>query len=529
MPLASYLTRLIWLCVAPLLLFAVWLAYDKLRAVQLENEGEATVIARNFATALDQHLAARIGALNVLSVSPLIDNPARWNEFYRVAQGFRDNFGSHVLLAGVGEPMPTVFNTRVPFGTPLPPLPRPRGNVAAAQALASGKPAVGDIFMGQIARVNQVAIAVPVLREKQTNYLLLATFETRLFQERLDKVVVPEGWRLTLRDGQGATIASRGPARGDGEAVGYRVEVKSAVAPWSVAVEIPRGLYLGALRDAGLLVGGGVVLATLIGIGGGLLGRRRLAVAVARLMPEGQAQRGGADIAEFAAARASIDRDRRRIDGFAVAQDRAIEQERRRLAREVHDQLGQVFTAIKLIAQSIPRAAYPPGQEAALGQALELGIASARRITAELRPPLLDDLGLAAALEHYVRDIARAGPPAWAVEVRDAARLGEAQALGLFRIVQEAVTNVRRHAGASHVWIHGEADDGHYRLRIEDDGRGFDPAAVRPGALGLTGMRERARLLDGQCVVRPRAGGGAVVEVRLPLDRIEDDHEHPAA
>lgn len=517
MPLASYLTRLIWLCVAPLLLFAAWLAHDRLRALQTGNETEAAAIARNFATAIDQHLAARAGALKVMAASPLIDTPAGWQEVYRMAQDYRDSFGSHLILASVGEPMQMLFNTRQPFGTPLPPLPRPRGNVAAAKALASGKPEVGDIFVGPIARENLVAIATPVLREERTTHLLVATFETRLFQERLDRLSMPEGWRLALYDGQGTAIAQRGPARAGAGEAGYGAEFKSAVAPWSVAVEIPRDVYRGAMVDAGLLVGGGVVLATLVGLGGGLLARRRLAVAVERLVPEEPTHPGGAEIAEFDAARARIDAANRRLAHFAAAQDRAIEEERRHVAREVHDQLGQVFTAIKLIAQSLPRESFPPGQAAALDQALEMGIAGARRITAELRPPLLDDLGLAAALEHYAQGIAAAGPPACVAEIADDDRLEAAQALGLFRIVQEAVTNVRRHAGAKQVAITGRAENDRYLLCVDDDGRGIDEAAIRPGALGLTGMSERARLLDGECVVKSGDGGGTVVEVRLPL------------
>lgn len=225
---------------------------------------------------------------------------------------------------------------------------------------------------------------------------------------------------------------------------------------------------------------------------------------------------------------AALNGARERISNFAIEQDRAIEQERRRLAREVHDQIGQVFTAVKLILMSVRQDAFPAGQAAALDQAIESGITTARRITADLRPPLLDDLGLAAALEHYANSVVRPAQLACKVTIHDQAALTNAQALGLFRIVQEAMTNILRHADARQVTIAGEASSGSYRLRIADDGAGFDPAQVRLGAQGLAGMRERARLMQGRCTISAGPEGGTVVEIELPLhDR--NENEHPAA
>lgn len=207
----------------------------------------------------------------------------------------------------------------------------------------------------------------------------------------------------------------------------------------------------------------------------------------------------------------------RRLAAYAVEQDRAIEAERRRLAREVHDQIGQVFTAIRLIAGSLPRSAFPPGQEAALNSALDMGIASARRVTADLRPPLLDDLGLEAAVQHSVQAVAVPAGIACEVAIADHDRLSPQQALSLFRIVQEAVTNVLRHARARRLRIAGQTTDAIFILGIEDDGRGIGTEELRPGALGLTGMRERAALLGGVCEIGPGSPAGTRVEVRLPL------------
>lgn len=198
-----------------------------------------------------------------------------------------------------------------------------------------------------------------------------------------------------------------------------------------------------------------------------------------------------------------------------------IEAERTRLAREVHDQLGQILTAAKLHAHHRVRS------DPSLAQCVELldkAIRISRRIAADLRPPLLDELGLAAALKHLVGQTALSARQ----RVADDQRLAPRQAEALFRIAQEAVANVQRHAGAEHLHIQGEAVDGQYLLALEDDGKGFDPAAVRAGALGLVGMRERALIAGGECRWQRPRHGGTRVEVRVPLNPPGDSDAHLA-
>lgn len=532
-PLSTYLTRLIWGSILPLMAFAAWLAYAHVSAIQAETDQEAGYIARNFATAIDHHLNARIGALKVMAASPLADDSSLWPLYYQVSQGYRANFGSHVIFAAADEPRRMIFNTRAPFGTLLPPLPTARGSTAAPRAVSTGQAAVGDIFVGPVAQEKLIAVAVPLVRQEKVVKLLLATFELHLFQTRLEQVALPTGWQLSLLDSQGEVIARhRASANqsGNGAEPYWRFDASLTVAPWSVVLEIPRDRYLAPIVSVGVALGLGVIAAILIGIGGGLWGTRRLNRAITGLT-ESAASHDQLAIVEIDTVRQRIDADSRRIAAFAMAQDQAIEQERRRVAREVHDQMGQVFTAIRLIVQSIPREAIPADQTAALQQALDMGIASARKITAELRPPLLDDLGLAAALEHFGKEASRAGQVSFSVDMQDDERLCAAQALGLFRIVQEAVTNILRHAGASHVTITGRAGDQRYRLCIEDDGRGFDPATIRQGAMGLINMHERARLMRGGCEITARPQGGTRIVVSLPLDEKDDNglHELPAA
>lgn len=535
MPLSSYLTRLIWICVLPVMFFSGWVSYDHVLQLQATSDQEANLIAKNFATSIDHHLNARIGSLKVMAASPLVDDPSMWPIYYKVSQGYQENFGSHVIFAEANEPRQMIFNTRLPFGSSLPAVPTPKGKAAVPLAVRTGLPAVGDIVVGPVAGEPLVVIAVPVIRLEKVVKLLIATFELRLFQDRLEQVVLPEGWGLSLLDSQGEIIARRHPAKNESGSPGEtyrRVVVKTAAAPWSVVLEIPRTIYFAPMVKAGIALGAGLLVVVLIGIGGGLWGTRRLSRAVAELAKRNHGHQDTAtEIAEIAAVRQLIDEDSRRIAKFATTQNHAIEEERRRVAREVHDQLGQIFTALKMIVQSVPREAFPPGQEAALSQALEMGIASARKITANLRPPLLDDLGLADALDHFGKEVARAGNVECQVEMTDHALLSPEQALGLFRICQEAVTNVLRHAQASRIEISGRETGGRYTLTLSDNGRGFDLGTVRQGAMGLVNMQERATLMNGSCKITSRSGGGTTIDIVLPLNKEEApaSHEHPAA
>lgn len=204
------------------------------------------------------------------------------------------------------------------------------------------------------------------------------------------------------------------------------------------------------------------------------------------------------------------------IEAFAHGLDRSIEDERRRLAREVHDQLGQLLTALKMMVHRALQGA--PGREqdwpqieAVLGE----GIATVRRISAALRPPLLDDLGLEAALGLAGRQFAERTGLACEVELADAGRLSADQANQLYRIAQEALTNVARHAQAARVRIEGAVVEGEYRLAIEDDGVGM--ALPARSSLGLPSMRERAALAGGELRIGPGAAGGVRVEARVPF------------
>jgi signal transduction histidine kinase len=202
------------------------------------------------------------------------------------------------------------------------------------------------------------------------------------------------------------------------------------------------------------------------------------------------------------------------------------EDERADLAREIHDVLGQSLTAIKFDLSKTARVLTELGDDTAAarrtllqatGEVDEL-IRSLRRISSHLRPVLLDQLGLFPTIEAHAREWQqRTGID---TEVRFSSsdlELNPKQSIALFRIVQESLTNVVRHANASHVVISGSAGSGSLALQIEDNGIGFDPEIATKKSLGLLGMQERARLVGAQLRFDSSPGQGAIVRILLQL------------
>ena len=206
------------------------------------------------------------------------------------------------------------------------------------------------------------------------------------------------------------------------------------------------------------------------------------------------------------------------------------EDERRFLSHELHDELGQTLTALKLRLQVAARAeARPEGRESPLAQPLAIVddmIARVRRISLDLRPPLLDEVGLVCALRAYLQS--QAAVSGLAIELHAAEphdetprRLPPDYEIACFRVVQEAITNILRHAGARRIDVHFARSADRVSLSIRDDGRGFDPmtldeAAAR-GHLGVPGMRERILARGGQFRLASTPGEGTTIEVDLPL------------
>lgn len=230
-------------------------------------------------------------------------------------------------------------------------------------------------------------------------------------------------------------------------------------------------------------------------------------------------------LGELAAERDKLEGEVTRRTGELTALARYLqtvrEDERSRLARELHDELGGLLTAAKLDVARVRRRVQDQGPEVAeridhLGRTLDAGIALKRRIIEDLRPSALSNLGLQRTLEILCQEFAARAEIDVAVDVADLS-LGDERELAIYRCVQEALTNVAKYAQARRVSVRLHADGGEARLEVEDDGVGFDPGRIRSGAHGLAGMRFRMQSCGGELQIRSHAGGGTRVQATLPL------------
>jgi two-component system sensor histidine kinase UhpB len=196
------------------------------------------------------------------------------------------------------------------------------------------------------------------------------------------------------------------------------------------------------------------------------------------------------------------------------------EAERARVARELHDEVGQVFTAIMLQIEGISaRAPTELGEELdELRETARVGATDVRRIASRLRPEALEDLGLTSALSALATSFTRqAGIPVERAIETDLG-LDREQELVVYRVAQEALTNVARHAGASEVALSLRREDGDIVLRVRDDGRGL-PADAATSSNGIRGMRERAMLIGAR--LRLDGDRGTTVVLRVPRPRMD--------
>ena len=213
-----------------------------------------------------------------------------------------------------------------------------------------------------------------------------------------------------------------------------------------------------------------------------------------------------------------LEDERRRSAHRALA---AQEGERVRVSRELHDGVGQRLTGVLLRLQSVEERTPEPARAdvAAVRAEVRASLEEVRDTARRLRPEALEDLGLGAALAALTRDVARDAPVTVERDLRgDLDGLGHELDVVVYRVAQEALTNVVRHSGARRAALRVHRDGDRLVLAVVDDGRGFDPAAAAAGA-GLTGMHERALLVDGTLTVAAAAGAGTTVRLDVGVPR----------
>jgi signal transduction histidine kinase len=219
---------------------------------------------------------------------------------------------------------------------------------------------------------------------------------------------------------------------------------------------------------------------------------------------------------------------------------KASEEERQRWARELHDETLQELAGLKVLLSGARRSDDPGRLDGAVDQALDMithGIANLRALITDLRPAALDSLGPEPALRALASRVERQAGLSIELDVRlayeqgrtDRRHVAEIEA-AIYRLVQEALTNVAKHAHATAVWIEvaDSDDDGHVEIEVRDDGRGFDPKGATDG-FGLLGMRERIGLVQGKLDVRSAPGEGTTVRARIPSQRRSAGAESIAA
>jgi signal transduction histidine kinase len=253
------------------------------------------------------------------------------------------------------------------------------------------------------------------------------------------------------------------------------------------------------------------------------LARAREALAELNVGLEGQV---AARSAELSAAYDAL----RQVAARAIALQEA---ERRVIARELHDSAGQALTAIRIHLQLIIQGAERPPELIRLAErALTITDATLeeiRRAVVLLGPAILDDVGLVAALGRLCDDLLEDGTVRLEADIQLPPRgLGPALESAIYRICQEALTNVVRHAAARQVTLRASVDERAVHLEIADDGRGFDPSAVGARSRGLLGIRERVELLGGAITITSAPGRGAQLRAELPRLALSSDGDDSA-
>jgi signal transduction histidine kinase len=230
------------------------------------------------------------------------------------------------------------------------------------------------------------------------------------------------------------------------------------------------------------------------------------------------------DITERKRMENEIRRSREQLRLLGARLEQVREEERIRIAREIHDELGGFLTVLKLDLEGLakePTTSSPGfrGKLSAIERTIVSGLGSVRRICSDLRPSMLDHIGLSAAIEWQMNEWqAKTGVRCMMTSTIDDDGLDAGRATAAFRILQEALTNVARHAAATSVHVRLWTDEAMLRLEIRDNGRGFSAAATRESAsLGLLGMKERAFSYGGNVEIQGAPGKGTVVGVSIPL------------
>lgn len=575
--------------IVPLLAFSAFLVFQAADRERMLMEREARARAQSTAAAIDQMLGAVRGRLVALASSHLLQEGDFTDYRRRLARPLASQGLTMVLSDPDGH---TIFDTLTPEDAPVADFPPGAGlkQVATTSIPAvSGfvrHPATGAPVMLVSAPVlvadrgvyvlslNIASMLQPILTQQNLPEGWLATVVDR------DGVVVARLRNPERYVGQPASKYAVAAVQGANEGMfryltfeGIPVEnafTHVSLSGWTVVIAIPRSILLAPVWHSveTLAVAGAITLCFAVSLAA-IISRqisrpiRRLvrmaaevghgrfiqdtitglaeadSVAASLAQASERLVRTAADREEAAQElRESGERYRALADKLAQANGerqallerivQAQEEERLRIARELHDGLGQYLTGLKIGLTAMERSCTPGSRAPQQLEALkvlsdEMGQALSK-MAWEIRPTALDDLGLETALSQYLEEWSERSGMRIDLEVRmDGGRLPPVLETTLFRVVQEAITNVIRHADAEHAAVILDARGREVRLIIEDNGRGLscDEEDIRSGSggrhLGLIGMRERLALVDGRLEIESEPGKGTTLYIRVPL------------
>jgi signal transduction histidine kinase len=235
-------------------------------------------------------------------------------------------------------------------------------------------------------------------------------------------------------------------------------------------------------------------------------------------------------VIDLRAAKAEVSQSHAQLQLLAAHMEEAREEEQKRIARDIHDEMGGTLAAIDMHVHQMAAEVRPEmgalAGELGLLQALGVSaLASMRKVVSQLRPTALDDLGLSAAIDQCAADFeANSGIACRRNLVQDTAMLSDTESTMIFRILQESLNNVAKHSHATQAEVVLEMNGESMVLQVRDNGCGFDPQVARADCFGLLGMRERARIIGASIEISSGPGEGTCVSISLPVEHAEKSH-----
>ena len=551
-----WLNCLVFACIFPAVVVTTYILVHSFNQGRASLERDTVATARALNQAVDAELKGARSALLVLAKSPYLES-GDLAKFYEQAKELLPalNVDNVVLTDVSGQQL---INTLRPYGTPLP----FRGDRPLfKKVLATREPVISDLFIGKVVGKPVIGIEVPVLIDGKPHYTLgISFFPGRLSAIFRQQRISPRRFAAVLDSSQ--TVVARTVAEdefvgkkatsdlvdalkaaSEGAFAGITLEgtpvvtsfSRSQFSGWTVAIGTPRKdlfsllwqALLGNVAATIVLLVAGIVLAGLISakIANSI---RALRVPAIALGAPGPLTLPSLDIREvnelgqtLVAAHELIEQRTTERNDLRRRIMRAQEEERLRLARELHDQTGQTVTAAALELKAIEPYVQEQGRERVhhLRKQLDSIGELLHRIAWELRPLSIDELGLTSALDNYLRQWSAKHKIAVDFQNVDPHLDGHSDEIRttVYRVIQEGLTNVAKHAlDATHVSVTIGASANRLNLTIEDDGQGFDPNAPS-SRLGLAGMRERLLLVGGELEIESSPTTGTTIFARIPL------------